>query len=158
MRLYFLRHAHAEDTHPQGDHHRALTDHGRRAARNAAQVIARLGIAPVKIYTSPRTRAHQTAAIVGEALGIAPQVSEEVNFGFSPDAVARLISDPAHGDADALFVGHEPTFSQTIGAICGGVVQMKKSGLARIDLYQRSPLRGELVWLVTPKLFEVINR
>ena len=56
-----------------------------------------------------------------------------------------------------MLVGHEPTFSQTIQALTGARVEMKKCGLARIDVLVRQPLKGELTWLLTPKLVRALN-
>ena len=36
----------------------------------------------------------------------------------------------------------------------GGDVIMRKGGLARVDVRSRKPLRGELVWLLTPALMD----
>jgi phosphohistidine phosphatase SixA len=52
-----------------------------------------------------------------------------------------------------MLVGHEPDFSQTIGALTGGRVVVKKGGLARVDLQPDSgALAGDLVWLIPPKV------
>ena len=60
--------------------------------------------------------------------------------------------------AAELVVGHEPDFSGTISALIGGgSVVMKKGGLARIDVVSRHPLRGSLVWLIAPKVYERLN-
>jgi phosphohistidine phosphatase SixA len=51
-----------------------------------------------------------------------------------------------------MLVGHEPDFSRTIGALIGsGRVQIKKGGLARVDVKNASLQSGELVWLIPPK-------
>jgi phosphohistidine phosphatase SixA len=50
-----------------------------------------------------------------------------------------------------MVVGHEPDFSSVIGQLIGsGSVVMRKGGLARVDI--TNPMRGELVWLLTPQL------
>jgi hypothetical protein len=35
---------------------------------------------------------------------------------------------------------------------------MKQGGIARVDLISRSPLRGTLVWALTPKVLDVIAK
>jgi len=156
MKLYFLRHAEAEDGGEISDHERRLTPRGIERITTAAEVMARLDIAPLYIYSSPRVRARQTAEITAQALGLAVDVREEVNYDFSVKAVQLLIKSLGDDD-DVMFVGHEPSFSQTVGEITGASLEMKKGGLARVDLVSRNPLRGVLVWLIAPAVFDVLN-
>jgi phosphohistidine phosphatase len=155
LKLYFLRHAHAEDS-AVSDHERRLTEKGIRAASSVSQLLATLGLQPSKVYSSPRVRAKQTAEIVAAALGREVEIREEVNFGFGLPAVTTLIEGLKEDD-EVMFVGHEPTMSLTIGEITGGRVQMKKAGFARVDTVSASPIRGELVWLLAPKVIAAIE-
>jgi phosphohistidine phosphatase len=154
MHLYFFRHAVAQpaDDHTP-DHKRALTPEGIARTHQAARQLKTLGVDPDRLYSSPLIRARQTADIIGQTLGIAVQVRKEVGPGFNLSAVEALTRDLGDDD-EALFVGHEPDFSQTIAALVGGRVVMKKGGLARIDSLAYHPLVGQLVWLITPKTFE----
>lgn len=152
MILYILRHAHAEDTPNMPDERRALTEKGRASATALARWLARDETDLHALYTSPRVRAAQTAQIVGEALGMKPTVTDVLDFGFMVKGLENLLKgvQPAHS---VMLVGHEPTLSACIRDLTGAQVQMKKCGLARIDLASlRSPYRGELVWLVPPKV------
>lgn len=156
MRLYFLRHGEAEDAASGiSDHERQLTQNGAARLRAAARVIAALNIKPAYLFSSPRVRARQTAEIVAEALGMGVEIREEVNFGFDLDALDRLL-DGVSDTEELMFVGHEPTFSAVIRALTGGSVEMKKGGLARVDVTQRDPLRGTLVWLIVPRVFDAL--
>jgi hypothetical protein len=47
--------------------------------------------------------------------------------------------------------------SDTVGELTGGQVVMKKGGLARVDIHSRAPLRGALVWLIAPRVFEALE-
>lgn len=155
-RLYFFRHAHAEELGTRDDHDRELTVEGVRAARAAAHVMTALNIGPLTLYSSPRVRAVQTAEIAAEALRTQVHVTEELNFGFDVKALRTLLTGLK---GDVMFVGHEPTFSVTIGDLTGGRVEMKKAGLARVDVpaVNGDPLRGTLVWLIAPRVFEVLT-
>lgn len=154
MRLYFFRHAIAEDGRADlTDYERKLTDKGIAKTRRAADVMKALGIEPTHIYSSPLIRARQTADILAGAMGIAVEIRDEVGPGFNLAAVTQLTND-LDRDAQVVFVGHEPDFSSTVSALTGGGwVVMKKGGLARVDITGNEPLRGELVWLITPKVF-----
>jgi len=157
MKLYFVRHSIAEDGNDIQDFDRKLTKEGSDQMRIAAKGMAALKIAPVRIYSSPRVRARQTADIVAETLGLKVEVREEVNFDFNILAIETLIADLSDSE-DVMFVGHEPSFSETVGTLIGGgKVVMKKGGLSRVDVYSRKPLRGALIWMIAPKVFETLG-
>lgn len=152
MILYLLRHAHAEVNETLPDERRSLTDEGRANAHALAQLFQRQPLNIHTLYSSPRLRAVQTAEIVSSALAVQPVVSPLLDFEFSAGSLSALLRDiPPYGDV--MLVGHEPTFSECIRALTGASIQMKKCGLARIDLLSnRAPYRGDLVWLVPPKV------
>lgn len=159
MELYFFRHGHAEDA--QGpdfdDFARKLTDKGVERTQAAARALQKLGVKPARIYTSPRLRARQTAEILSSTLGIAPEAREEVNFGFNPQSIPALIND-LPSDLAVMFVGHEPDLSITVGALVGGgEIEMKKGSVVRVDLLARTPLRGVLLWVLTPRVLDVVG-
>jgi len=155
MQLYFLRHAQAEDGEGD-DQQRNLTPQGKKRAEKLARVMAALGLQPAHIYSSPRVRAHQTAVIVAAALHLPVEVREEVNLDFNQQAVDYLIADLDPSD-EVLFVGHEPSLSSVVQELTGATITMKRGSLARVDLYHYKPLRGKLVWLIAPKVFEVLG-
>lgn len=156
MRLYFLRHGIAEDF-SSSDFARELTKRGRARLANAAKVIKQLGLRPTVIFTSPRLRSLQTAEIVAAELKVDLSVSEAVNFGFSLPDVRSLTQDMSVDD-EVMFVGHNPDMSELVSEMTDSDVAMKKGGLARIDVYDRETLRGELIWLIAPKVFDAIRR
>ena len=157
MRLYFLRHGHAEDTIGITDAERALTEYGIQRMQTAAHAMQTLiGNETLKIYSSPRVRAHQTADIVAQALNNTVEIREELNFGFNIPSLKMLLNSH-NPETHSLLVGHEPTLSTVIGQITGGDVFMKKGSLARVDLYRFDPLQGTLVWLIAPRVFDVLG-
>lgn len=155
MRLYFLRHGEAEDGGGLNDHDRRLTTNGIERTTNAGHVLAKLNINPAYIFSSPRVRARQTADIVAQALGMSIDIREEVNFSFNTRAVQTLIAD-LDSDSEVMFVGHEPSMSATISALTGAQIEMKKGGLARVDVDASTAAHGTLVWLIAPKVFDVL--
>lgn len=154
MKLYLVRHGEAEPLAPT-DHERELTDEGRERITKSAQVLKRLGIAPQAIYSSPRIRAKQTAELIADALELDFIITEEVNFGFDEKNIKNLIKDMRSRD-EVMFVGHNPDMSQIVHKMTGASVGMKKGGLARIDLVSAKVQRGELVWLIAPKVFDAL--
>jgi phosphohistidine phosphatase len=133
--IWFLRHGDAEDTAP--DSERRLTGKGEAQARAAGAALAALGVAPEVCLASPKVRAHDTAALACESLGVGV-TSEQRLAGGRFDAL-----DLAAGLGEILLVGHEPDFSDVIHDLTGGRVDMKKGGLAGVD-------EGELRVLLRP--------
>lgn len=157
MDLFFFRHGIAEDRDGQKpDSLRELTAEGIERLERAAPVVKRLGIKPDRVYSSPLVRARQTAEIVAKALGVSVEIREEVAPGFSATDVEKLIADLGV-DASVMFFGHEPDFSETITALVGGRVQMKKGGLVCVELISRKPLMGELAYALSPKVFNKLG-
>jgi phosphohistidine phosphatase len=159
MRVYFFRHglAQAHDDPTLPDHLRQLTDEGIIRTRRAARVLKMLDLNPERLYSSPLIRARQTADILGQTLGVAVQVREELSPGFNVAALDSLTHDLGPDD-EVLLVGHEPDFSDMVSELTGGCqVEMKKGGLARVDIELYHPLRGALVWLIAPKVFDQLG-
>jgi phosphohistidine phosphatase len=154
-RLYFLRHGLADRSSWNGaDFERPLTLVGKQRMAREAKTMARLDLQLDLILTSPLTRALQTATIVAEHLGLTDKLRQDDRVAFDLDvaALTRLLAE--HDDVRTMmFVGHEPTFSMTVSEITGGSeVICKKGSLARVDLNHDAPPRGELVWLIPPKV------
>jgi phosphohistidine phosphatase len=156
MKLYFLRHGVAVDADEwEGDDaSRPLTGAGRKEMEREAKAIAKLDLQIDCIITSPLKRAKETAEIVAERLDAADRVMEDDRLagGFDAAHLALLL-----GERDAkesiMLVGHEPDFSKTIvQLIGGGSVDLKKGGLARIDIDDPKIPAGDLLWLIPPKV------
>jgi phosphohistidine phosphatase len=123
--IWFLRHGDAADGSPDFD--RPLTDKGERQSRDAGAALAALGVELDICLTSPRVRARETARLACEPLGLEPVVEERLQGGrFDPAELAA-------GLANVLLVGHEPDFSDAIGELTGGRVDMKKGGIAGVE-------------------------
>lgn len=156
MKLYFLRHGIAEDIENAkgGDAARALTPRGIERLEISARMLAKLGVKPARIYSSPLVRARQTAEIVAKAIGVEVTLEPTVGPGFNAQIVSALIAGLNASD-DVMFVGHEPDMSEVVSSLTGGsTVTMKKGSLARLDVsYCPRPLRGSLVWLIAPAVF-----
>ncbi len=160
MDIYFLRHGKAAELGDPGvtdDFSRSLTAKGIEEMEAQAAVMERLGIGPDAILTSPLTRAKQTAEVVANRLGRKKSldVCDELAPGCDLERLGRLVG--RHASAKSiLVVGHEPDLSTMIGELVGrggARVEMKKGGLARVEL--RGSVRagaGTLGWLVPPRV------
>ena len=156
MKLFFLRHGLAGDREEwkNNDFKRPLTKEGRARMKREAANIAELKVEPDLILTSPLVRAYQTAEIVAKELDLMDKLVKDDRLapGFRQSELFKIVR--AHSDASALLlVGHEPDFSAVITyLIGGGRVTCKKGSLAYVDLPDSSHLRGELIWLIPPKM------
>jgi phosphohistidine phosphatase len=149
MKLYFLRHAHADWPEWSGsDDKRPLTKKGRKQARRAAKFLRKSCDQPVQILSSPLPRASQTAAIVADRLCLELKEEPALAKGFGVRALRTLIAR-TKGE-DLIIVGHEPNFSAVIRQLTGGRVKLAKAGVARVDLPNPNG-DGTLVWLISPK-------
>ncbi len=158
MLLYVFRHGIAEPLQPgQTDADRKLTPQGVQRTRKAALGLARLADRPDAILTSPKLRAAQTAAILGEV------------FERAPATVPWLADEPAHAvvhelrqreEDTILIVGHEPTLSQTIAHLLTGRpqsadLQLKKAACAALDRAD-TPNAAQLLFLLPPKALRAL--
>lgn len=156
MKVYFLRHGIAgERSEWKGDDaERPLTDEGKEKTKSIADTIAQLELGLDAIITSPLVRAKQTAEIVAKKLNLESKMVEDKRLapGFDADKLHAILLDHPYGDT-VMVVGHEPDFSETISELIGGGrIVIKKGGLALVDLPNAHSQRGELLWLLTPKL------
>jgi phosphohistidine phosphatase len=123
--IWFLRHGEAEDG--DDDFARKLTEKGERQSRDAGAALAALSVTFDLCLASPRVRARDTALLACEALGV--EVTIEEQLGGGPFSALEL----AVGVDNVLLVGHEPDFSNAIGELTGGLVDLKKGGLAAVQ-------------------------
>jgi phosphohistidine phosphatase len=150
MDVYFFRHGDAEPGAGVGsDEARPLTERGRQETRAVAEALLRAGVQPDAIFTSPLVRARQTADILQEVFGVAAQVEERLRCGCTLEQVQELVGEQSH--ERIMLVGHEPDFGRMVGQLIGGGrVEMKKSGVARVEVERVEAGTGVLVWLLSP--------
>lgn len=148
MRLYFLRHGAADwPDWKKPDDERPLTKAGRRELHQVGRFLARLGAKPDLILTSPLPRAVQTADTAAEHLKVRVREEKLLEPGFREEDLKRILRK--YPEQLLMLVGHEPDFSEVIGAVSGGDVKISKAGVALVDLHGS---KGKLLWLFPPRL------
>lgn len=166
MELFILRHGEAGKrlSSMVGDRSRPLTSTGKAELLEEAKALKRTGVKFDLIVTSPLKRAYDTASIVANIYkkkNILKVWNELAPEGSKTD-VYRKISQLGQ-ESSVLMVGHEPQLSEiTKGIIhkdktasCNFV--LKKGGLVRISILKSNPSpKGELRWLLTPRIFKSI--
>jgi len=160
MELLIVRHAIACERAAQrwpDDGERPLSARGVLRARQAARGIRRVVPRPVRVLTSPLLRARQTAAILSEFAGwprasLCPLLVPEA----SPTAVLALLARSR--ESCVALVGHQPGLGRLLasclsGGGSGAAFELRKMGMALIG-FDGAPRtgRGELLWLVPPRL------
>lgn len=160
MRLILIRHADAGDPDRErypDDRLRPLTPEGRRDHRMIARALARMGLAPTHLLTSPLVRARETAAITAEALGWTGPIESVDALGdqFSVGGLVEHLSRYPE-DATLICVGHEPHLSRLAAALLDPAgtakIAIPKSGVVALECAGKpAPGASRLLYLLPPK-------
>jgi phosphohistidine phosphatase len=164
MIIYLIRHGAAVSrAHPAApaDPERPLTPKGMEKTRAVIRGLRELGAEPEAMLTSPFLRAAQTAEIACEVLG------------FSRDKVRRSETLLPSGDPTALFrelsrirakevmcFGHAPQLDLALMMAMGleePATELKKAGVACLEITRFAPLRSKLLWLATPRMLRKLK-
>lgn len=151
--LLIVRHGIAFDYDPTrwpDDVGRPLTADGIEKFERAALGLRLILPVPQMVLVSPFTRAEQTAEILQRVAGW-PQAQEEATLSSGMPATAALPALKTGAVASLAIVGHEPQLSELIGLLCGGIVDMKKGGVARLEVDGWVSGGATLLALLPPK-------
>jgi phosphohistidine phosphatase len=167
MELYIIRHAISE---PLGKHNefsdekRSLTDAGRDRMREAAKGLRALAVQFDLLLTSPFIRAIQTAEIIASAFDVgAKEIQQTAHLAPGASAGALFTEIKSHTGVESVaLVGHQPDLGLLVSGIIGSAapsIQLKKGGVCCVNVSETVPtLRGDLVWLLTPKQLRLLAR
>lgn len=160
LKVYFLRHAEAENSSPTGDFGRALTERGRGQATVAGRWAAARGLRPARLLASPLVRAQQTAELAGAVLGVPPETADWLASGrFDLRGLLENLREEFTRSTPVMLVGHEPDFSEVIGALIGpegspARVEVKKASLILVEVGRWRAGGGTLCLALGPRLME----
>jgi phosphohistidine phosphatase len=152
MKLYFLRHASAADIAPS-DAARALTAQGEAEASLAGTALAKLGVQPVQVLSSPLLRAQQTAKIAAAALNrpVGVTLLDELCNGTATAALLEALQ-PWAAAPEILLVGHMPSVAEHVSVLLGrpaaSDLTFGKAGAACVELANLRAGAGKLLWLM----------
>jgi len=110
-KLVLVRHAKSSWGDPSlHDQERPLNDRGLRDAPEMGRGLARRGIQPDVILSSPALRARTTAELMADALGFGSQriTIDDRLYAASADDVLEVIRGLDDGASTAFVVGHNP--------------------------------------------------
>ncbi len=154
MMLYLVQHA--ESKPKQEDPDRSLTVHGAAAAAGMADWAAQAGVSVVEIRHSGKTRAEQTASILGERLS--PQAGVRAVTGIDPlDDPAPWIAELQPQEEPLMLVGHLPFLSRLAGMLLANdaerqVVKFENAGIVCLE---RTEGEWSLSWVMLPRLLNL---
>jgi phosphohistidine phosphatase len=164
MRLYLMRHGLAVDpADPKcpPDPERPLTPKGIEKTRAAALGLRALGLKPDVMFSSPLLRALQTAEVAAEVLGYLREKirrSDALKPGGKPSAFFHEISRVR--GAKVFAFGHAPQLDELVAHAIGAphpVTALKKAGVACLEMESFTPVRGGLLWVLTPKVLRLLG-
>ena len=145
--FYFIRHgqteANRDGVRSGGESDTHLTDLGREQARRAGTVLARLGVTPGLIVSSPLSRTVETAELLNAQLGLEIRVESELLErrlgawnGQSVEATQPLLAareTPPGGESDAEFRARVLAAFRRLAPLCERwPLIVSSSGVARI--------------------------
>jgi phosphohistidine phosphatase len=161
MQILLLRHAEAEP-HAATDATRALTTKGLKQAENVGKFCLKHGLVPEIILSSPLTRAEETARLVARALDLPSlvQIESFLRAGMTADRalsgirasfIELMKKQNALEKTSMMLVGHEPDFSNLVGALIGGraeSVHFRKATLVGVTLQELKLGAGTIEFVI----------
>ena len=151
MKVYLVQHGEAE---PKSvDPARPLTQQGRQEVEQVAAFAAQLGLGVAQIRHSGKTRAEQTATILGEALS--PPGGVVAVSGLAPkDEVQPIAEALGRESQPVMLVGHLPFLGRLAGLLVSGkpdlpVVQFRNAAIVCLT---RAEDRWLVAWILTPEM------
>ncbi len=146
-RIYLMQHAeaHSEDVDPE----RRITERGKEETRRVAEALKRAGVSVSTIFHSTKTRARQTAEIVGEVLGAEVREEKDLEPNADPSVWEERLRNTQE---NVMIVGHLPHLSKLLARLTGAekeVVRFRYSGVVCLE---KEGDEFRIVWFVTPDI------
>ena len=150
MFLYVFRHGDAKPRHE--DPQRGLSDRGREEVQAVCAAFSRSKPQVEAIWHSGKTRAAQTAELLGARLHIDERVRSR--SGLNPnDPLPPLLESIGSHDGNLVVVGHLPQLGKLVSALLLGAEQdfldFPSAGLVCLESSADS---WSLNWFLTPEL------
>lgn len=151
MKLYLVQHAEAKTE--EQDPERSITPKGRQDTIRIAEMAQNAGLKVSEIRHSGKTRAKQTAGILGQYIEVADGVREVAGIG-PVDDVKPVADEITAGDKDLMLVGHLPFMERIAGYMITGdadhkVIDFHNAGLVCL---KRDREAWIVDWIVTPDI------
>ena len=144
MKVYLMQHALAYSS--EEDQERPLSPAGIDQAKAAAKGVKRLGLTFDLIVTSPKRRAHQTAALIAEGVRFPHSdilTTEAVLPQCQPQELLDLLQKES-SQSSVLVVGRMPQLGKLSSQLLqGGEMHLENAGLACFEISSSHSARLE---------------
>jgi phosphohistidine phosphatase len=134
--LILVRHAKSSRDDPSlPDRDRPLDDRGRLDAPKMGKRLAKRGVKPALLLTSPALRALTTAQLVAEELGYKRKdivVEDRLYAGSSDDLLDVIRALDKKLDC-VMLVGHNPEFTDLANRLSSEIIDMPTGAVAEFD-------------------------
>jgi len=134
--LFLVRHAKSSRDDPSlPDKNRPLDDRGKRDAPKMGKRLAKRGVKPDLIVSSPATRALATAQLIADELGYKRKdivVNDRLYAAAADDLLAVVHTLDRTRDCVMLF-GHNPEFSELANRLSGEIGDMPTCAIAEFS-------------------------
>lgn len=165
MLVYLVRHGIAmdrEDPKCPPDTERPLTPKGMKRSHAAALGLLAMKVKPDAVLTSPWLRAAQTAEIFCEVIGFSSKKIIYTDALKGTSTPAELLRELAKMKAKVVMCfGHEPHLHLVIGQVLhtgARITELKKAGVACLELERISPPQGQLLALYPPSTLRLLAK
>lgn len=158
--LIICRHAKSDWELGLPDFQRPLNARGRKDAPRMGQVLAKAGLDPDRIYSSPATRARTTAELVAEALHYQKALHfDDRLYEQGHGQVLSVLQDTPRDAETVMVFGHNPTLELLADFLLQGrqliilpTCAMLALEFAILDWQDLGSVAGQVRWLMVPKL------
>lgn len=136
MRLYLFRHGDAEHVMGKNDAERLLTEEGIRRLRQFLPASAPYWQGKtVRLFSSPKLRARQTAELLAPHCGLAaPEILPVLAGAHTGHLLDVLAETEQDGSGHFILTGHEPFLSYWCYDLTHQMQEFHKGGMAVIEL------------------------
>jgi phosphohistidine phosphatase len=151
MVVYLIQHGEAKPK--DVDPNRSLTDRGRAETERVAAIAARMKLDVHQIWHSGKTRAEETATIIGAAL--APIGGVASVTGLAPNDDVHPVAEALERESRPLMlVGHMPFMARLVGLLLTGNTEQApvKFRNSAIVCLTREGERWQVGWILTPEM------
>jgi phosphohistidine phosphatase len=125
-----------------------------KRSHTVAQGLRALDVKPNAVLTSPWLRAAQTAEIFCETMGFSTKKIVRTDSLKGTSTPSDLLRELQSLKAEVVFCfGHEPHLHLVIGHVLhtsAKITELKKAGIAVLELERFSPPQGRLIALYPP--------
>ncbi|AEB95301.1 MAG: phosphohistidine phosphatase SixA [Metallosphaera sp.] len=153
--LIIVRHGESEPQNEgTSDKDRQLVKKGVKQMKRIAEFLEEMDYEPTQAFTSPLIRAVQSAEVILDEMGLKLK-AETLNDLLPDEDPSPLAEKLKMMQGTVLIVGHEPQLSKLIKSLTSGEVELKRGGLAIVEIDQVEG-SSKLEMLITQKALKLI--